>query len=57
MAQWKVLVTDNHKEESWFVVVANSERQAEEKGRQFFKQNAPRGTWIVSVKIEPDRVK
>lgn len=47
--QWRVTVTDNHGEDSDFVVAADERRKAEEKAKTFLKRQAPKGTWPVKA--------
>jgi hypothetical protein len=48
LMQWQVTVTDNHGNKVGpFIVAATSERRAIAKARDFFKRQAPKGTWPV----------
>jgi hypothetical protein len=53
--QWKVTVTDNHGK-AWgpFIVAARGEREALDKGRTFFKKQAPRGTYAAAASAKKD---
>jgi hypothetical protein len=49
---WKIYVTDNKDAEHLILVRAKGEVEALDKGKQFFRKQAPRGVWAVSARAE-----
>ena len=49
---WKVYVTDNKDAEHLILVRAKGEADALDKGKQFFRKQAPKGVWAVGARAE-----
>jgi hypothetical protein len=49
---WEVYVTDNKDAAHLILVRAKGEADALDKGKQFFRKQAPKGVWAVSARAE-----